>query len=68
MDKFKILDFILSIWLILFTFGVLFLIGYTASSVEYKQNQVYKEILEHEFGQTFKTYNDYVLYKIEKGG
>ena len=33
-------------------------------------NQIieYKKILEREFGQTFNSYNEYLVYKIENGG
>ena len=28
----------------------------------------YEKILEREFGQTFNSYNEYLVYKIENGG
>lgn len=65
MKKFKILDLILSSFVILLFIGFFVSIIYYSQTFDYNQRLVYEQILTHEFGQTFNTYNDYVLYKIE---
>lgn len=39
----------------------------TFTSEEVQKNEVYEKIMRKEFGQIFQNYNEYLLYKIEKG-
>lgn len=39
----------------------------TFTSEEVKKNEIYEKIMRKEFGQIFQNYNEYLLYKIEKG-
>lgn len=39
----------------------------TFKSKEVHKNEVYEKIMRKEFGQVFQNYNEYLLYKIEKG-
>lgn len=65
--KEKILNTILMILTIATATGILLTIPISYITEEITNNGTYEKIIQKEFGQVFQNYNEYLLYKIEKG-
>lgn len=65
--KEKILNTIVIIVTIATATGILLTIPIAYITEEITNNGTYEKIIQKEFGQVFQNYNEYLLYKIEKG-